>query len=80
MSALTSVRHKGSGSSRPFCSTPGCKAKHRAGDYGLKRTADEYLFLMGHPLGAYCKNCAKELKAAYASAHVCHDDGMALAA
>lgn len=82
MSALTSVRHKGSGLNRPFCTTPGCKSRHRSDsrDGGMRRVADEYLFLLGHPLGAFCRNCARDLKAAYHSAHTCNDDELQLVA
>jgi hypothetical protein len=76
VSALRSHKIQGSGTYRPFCTTPGCKARHRTGekDGGFRRAAEHRLFLLDHPIGAYCAGCTRDMKAAYHSAMVCHDD------
>lgn len=36
-----------------FCSTPGCGTTA----HSIQRAATARLYLLGHPVGAYCKTC-----------------------
>lgn len=67
MTALTSITIRKQGEVTPFCEVPNCGTSRGGGfmpSFGFVQ-----LFLLGHPIGWYCKRHAKEIRAAYEAAH-----------
>lgn len=66
MTALTKVTLRKQGETTPFCEVPNCRTTDRT---SMPSYATVHMFLLGHPIGWYCKKCAADIELAYMSAH-----------
>jgi hypothetical protein len=66
MTALTTLTIRKQGEVTPFCEMPNCTTTGKA---DFPSYANAQMFLLGHPIGWFCRKHAKEIRAAYDSAH-----------
>lgn len=66
MTALTTISIRKQGETTPFCEIPNCTTRGHA---NFPAFGAVQMFLLGHPIGWYCKKHAKEIREAYDSAH-----------
>lgn len=72
MTGLSTIMIRKQGEATPFCEVPNC-VMTRNGTFPSYATVQ--MFLIGHPIGWYCKRHAKEIRAAYDSAHGTFEPG-----
>lgn len=66
MTALTTLHIRKQGETTPFCDIPNCRTTDSR---SMPSYANVQIFLIGYPVGWYCKKHAREIRDAYDSAH-----------